>query len=88
MVGKVGWVEGPTVELGLDEGLGGEDVEGVGMEDVEEDGDSDGDGEGDGDEVTATSGLTGIITVLISPEETGVLRSPNIIVMCVILRFI
>ena len=46
MVGKVGWVEGPTAELGLDEGLGGEDVEGVGMEDVEEDGDSDGEGNG------------------------------------------
>jgi len=51
--------------------------------------DWEGEGDGDGDAVvTVTSGLIGMVTVLISPEETGSLKSPNIKVICVTLTVI
>ena len=87
-----------TITLGA--GIGGEDVgDGACKVDwegeVEAEGDGVGDGVGDGDgggvgDVVATvpSGFTGMVTVLISPGETGSCKSPNIKVICVILTFI
>ena len=41
----------------------------------------------DAEVATVTSGLIGIVTVLISSEETGLSKSPNITVICDIRTF-
>ena len=83
-----------TITLGA--GIGGEDVgdgackvDWEGEVEAEGDGVGDGDGGGVGDVVaTVPSGLIGMVTVLISPGETGSFKSPNIKVICVILTVI
>ena len=74
------------------DGVSDGDGEGAGVSDEEDEAEAEGDGVGDGDcanaEVaTVTSGLIGIVTVLISSEETGLSKSPNITVICDIRTF-